>query len=223
MAKNEFLPFGIGAEANVLTPADWSTLPARSKGFAAGAAKSKELNTAWRQSSVISSVVAQFIADSSGKDVLDNGDTATLLSALKNLLTPTGVPHPWPTATPPTGWLKCNGATFSKTLYPNLALAYPSGVLPDLRGEFIRGWDDGRGVDAGRALLSSQVGSKLRQCASTTTPSGGNGSNIWDNLEFDQKETVTLYSTPTNATGLPFLTGIVRPRNIAFNYIVRAA
>ncbi len=39
---------------------------------------------------------------------------------------------------------------------PNLAKAYPTNKLPDLRGEFIRGWDDGRGVDAGRALLNWQ-------------------------------------------------------------------
>ncbi|WP_231354611.1 phage tail protein, partial [Escherichia coli] len=66
-----------------------------------------------------------------------------------------GVPVPWPSATPPTGWLKCNGAPFSAAQYPKLALAYPSLALPDLRGEFIRGWDDGRGIDNGRALLST--------------------------------------------------------------------
>ncbi|SLM63443.1 Phage tail fiber protein [Dickeya aquatica] len=54
------------------------------------------------------------------------------------------------TGNPAAGWLKCNGQAFDKTLYPKLARAYPAGVLPDLRGEFIRGWDDGRGVDAGR-------------------------------------------------------------------------
>ncbi|HGY4564121.1 TPA: phage tail protein, partial [Escherichia coli] len=69
---------------------------------------------------------------------------------------PVGVPVPWPLETPPTGWLKCNGAAFSSEKYPNLAKAYPTNKLPDLRGEFIRGWDDGRGVDAGRQLLSSQ-------------------------------------------------------------------
>ncbi len=69
---------------------------------------------------------------------------------------PVGVPVPWPSATPPTGWLKCNGAAFSAEEYPELAKAYPTNKLPDLRGEFIRGWDDGRGVDAGRQLLSSQ-------------------------------------------------------------------
>ncbi|HCQ7177073.1 TPA: phage tail protein [Enterobacter cloacae] len=69
---------------------------------------------------------------------------------------PVGFPLPWPQATPPDGWLKCNGAAFDKEKYPKLAAAYPSGNLPDLRGEFLRGWDDGRGVDAGRALLSAQ-------------------------------------------------------------------
>ncbi|MDW9294787.1 phage tail protein, partial [Escherichia coli] len=70
---------------------------------------------------------------------------------------PVGVPVPWPSATPPKGWLKCNGAAFSAEEYPELAKAYPTNKLPDLRGEFIRGWDDGRGADSGRALLSSQT------------------------------------------------------------------
>ncbi|WP_256994205.1 phage tail protein, partial [Escherichia coli] len=47
---------------------------------------------------------------------------------------PVGVPVPWPSATPPTGWLKCNGAAFSSEKYPNLAKAYPTLKLPDLRG-----------------------------------------------------------------------------------------
>ena len=69
---------------------------------------------------------------------------------------PVGVPVPWPSATPPTGWLKCNGAAFSAEEYPELAKAYPTNKLPDLRGEFIRGWDDGRGIDPGRSILSEQ-------------------------------------------------------------------
>ncbi|WP_370684873.1 phage tail protein [Citrobacter amalonaticus] len=69
---------------------------------------------------------------------------------------PVGVPVPWPSATPPAGWLKCNGSSFTATQYPQLALAYPALKLPDLRGEFIRGWDDGRGADAGRIILSFQ-------------------------------------------------------------------
>ncbi|EPU2804899.1 phage tail protein, partial [Escherichia coli] len=50
----------------------------------------------------------------------------------------------------------CNGAPFSAQEYPELAKAYPTNKLPDLRGEFIRGWDDGRGVDTGRGILSAQ-------------------------------------------------------------------
>ncbi|XJH58521.1 phage tail protein [Escherichia coli] len=103
-----------------------------------------------------------------GKQPLDNTltnlsgkDVAGLLTYLglgEGSALPVGVPVPWPSATPPTGWLKCNGAAFSAEEYPELAKAYPTNKLPDLRGEFIRGWDDGRGIDAGRALLSLQAG-----------------------------------------------------------------
>ncbi|EGI16463.1 putative phage tail fiber repeat protein, partial [Escherichia coli M605] len=75
---------------------------------------------------------------------------------------PVGVPVPWPSATPPTGWLKCNGAAFSSEKYPNLAKVYPTLKLPDLRGEFIRGWDDSRGIDTGRSLLSGQTATFIR-------------------------------------------------------------
>lgn len=70
--------------------------------------------------------------------------------------------------TAPAGWLLCNGATVSRTDYAALFAAigttYGAGdgattfALPDLRGEFIRGLDSGRGVDTGRALGSAQAG-----------------------------------------------------------------
>ena len=65
----------------------------------------------------------------------------TVKTALENLglgegsALPVGVPVPWPSATPPTGWLKCNGAAFSAEEYPELAKVYPTNKLPDLRGE----------------------------------------------------------------------------------------
>ncbi|MCZ0286839.1 phage tail protein, partial [Escherichia coli] len=78
-----------------------------------------------------------------GKQPLDNTltnlsgkDVAGLLAYLglgEGSALPVGVPVPWPSATPPTGWLKCNGAAFDKVKYPRLATAYPSGKLPDLR------------------------------------------------------------------------------------------
>ncbi len=84
MAKNEFLPFGTAANANVMPNADYQTLPLRTSGFVSGVAKSEVLNTVWRQASVISHVVAQSIADNTGKDVLDNGDTQALLNAYED-------------------------------------------------------------------------------------------------------------------------------------------
>ncbi|EGO4527716.1 integrase [Escherichia coli] len=145
----------------------------------------------------------------------------TVKTALENLglgegsALPVGVPVPWPSATPPTGWLKCNGAAFSAEEYPELAKAYPTNKLPDLRGEFIRGWDDGRGVDAGRALLSAQSDlfkahhhnfSFFRAWA----VDGGTGA-VYD---FNGSAGRDTDDTGGNET---------RPRNIAFNYIVRAA
>lgn len=79
---------------------------------------------------------------------------------------PTGFIAPSASSTTPTGWLKCNGAQVSRTNYSDLFSAvgevYGAGdgsttfELPDIRGEFIRGWDDGRGIDSGRTLGSFQ-------------------------------------------------------------------
>ncbi|MDR5615653.1 phage tail protein, partial [Arsenophonus sp.] len=49
---------------------------------------------------------------------------------------PVGAPIPWPQATPPNGYFVCDGNNFDKAKYPQLALAYPSGKLPILYGEF---------------------------------------------------------------------------------------
>ena len=145
----------------------------------------------------------------------------TVQTALENLglgegsALPVGVPVPWPSATPPTGWLKCNGAAFSAEEYPELAKVYPTNKLPDLRGEFIRGWDDGRGVDSGRAILSTQSHSIQAhdhivyfRVNGVTTSSG-----VDDVMKYGDANPRPTSSTGGNET---------RPRNIAFNYIVRA-
>nr|DAJ87313.1 MAG TPA: Baseplate wedge protein [Caudoviricetes sp.] len=79
---------------------------------------------------------------------------ATDFNALHDLFI--GIPIPHPLSTIPTGCLAMNGQRFDTRRYPKLAQIYPSGQLPDMRGEFIRGWDNGRGVDGNRALLSDQ-------------------------------------------------------------------
>lgn len=94
----------------------------------------------------------------------------TVKTALENLglgegAPAIGVPFFWPSAAMPNtvidSWssmvfLKFNGAKFSATDYPVLAKVFPALALPDARGDFIRIWDDGRGIDVGRTLLSGQ-------------------------------------------------------------------
>ncbi|EFB7537015.1 tail fiber protein [Escherichia coli] len=161
----------------------------------------------------------------------------TVKTALENLglgegsALPVGVPVPWPSATPPTGWLKCNGAAFSAEEYPELAKAYPTNKLPDLRGEFIRGWDDGRGIDTNRSLLSSQ-GDAIRNIIGAlvdvrfnTYPSDSGvfttsviGDASSDSIKGGYAKRVTFDASRVVPTA-----NENRPRNIAFNYIVRAA
>ena len=135
---------------------------------------------------------------------------------------PVGVPVPWPSATPPTGWLKCNGAAFSSEKYPNLAKVYPTNKLPDLRGEFIRGWDDGRGVDNGRALLSSQEATNFSHRAGNIGDGAGHAINFHDGIVGNQPG-FSRFNFTSNSVGDGVNFVAVRPRNIAFNYIVRAA
>ncbi|WCE55196.1 phage tail protein [Escherichia coli] len=159
----------------------------------------------------------------------------TVKTALENLglgegsALPVGVPVPWPSATPPTGWLKCNGAAFSAEDYPNLAKAYPTLKLPDLRGEFIRGWDDGRGVDSRRAVLSTQeptVGTFYVELAIISGTLSGSGAKFTDSVGIGSTSSNITVSNGNDqsVSGTVAVNPVdTRPRNIAFNYIVRAA
>ncbi|MGM7764821.1 tail fiber protein [Yersinia enterocolitica] len=86
MAKNEILPFGIGVDANVLTPAEYEALAARIGGFSSGVAKSEQLNTVWRQAAFMASMLAQFIADNAEQDVIDDGKIAELQIKLESAI-----------------------------------------------------------------------------------------------------------------------------------------
>ncbi|WP_249192922.1 phage tail protein [Yersinia sp. Marseille-Q3913] len=402
MAKNEILPFGIGVESNVMTQEQYEVLAARAGGFSSGVAKSEQLNKVWRQSSFVASVLAEFIANHSDNDVLDNGEMATLLNSLElaiksyansnlpsasttqkgvvqlssstgstsevlaatpkavkaaldaslpidgiaasatklatarkiggvdfdgtkditlpfinttdanvqlagnlgaqgnitaqgSLIAKTniaadgrcdivgdvrggriisksdvvagegraeghatltvdgnihgtlwgstlytflteqliGIPMPYPLSSVPAGWLKCNGAAFSTSTYPRLALRYPSGVLPDMRGNAIRGWDDGRGIDAGRVLLSEQLdalqnitgnfymgGSK--QVAGVVTTGAFGPMEVNNALGQQATGAGNIGGITFDASRVARAAAETRMRNIAFNYIVRA-
>lgn len=156
-----------------------------------------------------------------------------------------GVPFFWPSTAMPNivmpEWsnmvfLKFNGATFSAATYPKLALVIPSLMLTEARGEFPRIWDDGRGVDAGRTLLSTQ-GDATRNIEGTfqiLTNNSGAGmmsqpSGVFEPYGTSVGPVVQSSSDNTRSAGARFSADRVvptaaenRPRNIAFNFLVRA-
>ncbi|WP_081299543.1 phage tail protein [Gilliamella sp. wkB195] len=148
---------------------------------------------------------------------------------VRNRSVPVGVPMPWPQATPPAGWFECNGSQFNTNLYPHLAAAYPWGSLPDLRGEFIRGWDNGRRADPDRVILSWQVDA-IRNIYGTFAATDDNNG--------DQAATGAFYVRGRSGSGsggnsTEWMIGMDasrvvpvshdnHPRNVAFMYIVKA-
>ncbi|EKQ8494886.1 tail fiber protein [Salmonella enterica subsp. enterica serovar Montevideo] len=196
---------------------------------------------------VLNKLAEKLAKDQNGADIPEPALFVKNLGLGEGSALPVGVPVPWPLETPPTGWLKCNGAAFSSEMYPKLAKAYPTNKLPDLRGEFIRGWDDGRGVDAGRALLNWQPHTILDHAhymelwtgdglAAGSAREGVNpgilatygdggivktdepGHKVPSSLRAISSRSVKRYGEISGNVGTE-----TRPRNVAFNYIVRAA
>ncbi|EJW8198238.1 integrase [Escherichia coli] len=147
-----------------------------------------------------------------------------------------GVPFFWPSAVMPNtvidSWssmvfLKFNGAKFSATDYPVLAKVFPSLVLPEARGDFIRIWDDGRGVDGGRTLLSAQDFAQQRITGNFMGGAmGSSGSikagalvNSYTNYGATSQDLQHFSIDSAIETKTASET---RPRNIAFNFLVRA-
>lgn len=78
MATNDFLTFASNSGANVISQANYLSLAAQATGFQSGIAQSAQLNKVWRQSSIISAMIAQFICDKSGQSAIDDGTITTL-------------------------------------------------------------------------------------------------------------------------------------------------
>ncbi|MGI6897012.1 phage tail protein [Enterobacter chengduensis] len=372
MAKNDFKSFATAANAHVMAQADWEALPALLSGFTAGKAASAEVNKAIRQASFIASALAQYTANKSGQDVLDDADLngfitkmttafgkdfqaldatltalaglatganklpyftgtdtvsqtdltsvgrdiigqtdltslisylslqafvsspssvanafssvhspddskylvianngdwgaqdesgngiplpisrggtgdATTAGARDNLglsagLPPIGIPFFWPSAAMPNTvmpewsdmvFLKFNGATFSAATYPKLALVWPGLKLTESRGEFVRIWDDGRGVDGGRTLLSAQGDAQQAitgQFVDVTMGVNASASGAFEMTQLIPTGLTAGQASDFNQKNIYFDSSKVnrtaaenRPRNIAFNLLVRA-
>jgi hypothetical protein len=150
--------------------------------------------------------------------------------------TPVGAVHYFAIDWAPTGWLKANGAAISRTAYANLfaALGTRFGAgdgkttfnLPDLRGEFLRGWDDGRGVD-GQRWLGSFQGDTIRNVRGELGWLKGTETNFASGAFQFFGEGNTSYAGHSNAINAPMthftfdisretpVSNEIRPRNIA--------
>lgn len=167
-------------------------------------------------------------------------------------VSPIGSIVAWPTATAPTGWLECAGTAVSRTTYATLfALIsddYGAGDgsttfnLPDLRGEFIRGWDHGKGSDADAASRTNRgdgtSGDNIGTKQATQNLLHGHPARISANSGSSSTVTGGMMISTNNAGDQVAYTGAVsntlgqqiggsggsesRPRNVNMMYIIRA-
>ncbi|EFW2850888.1 tail fiber protein [Shigella sonnei] len=132
-----------------------------------------------------------------------SGNFANLNSTIESLKTdivssyPIGAPIPWPTDTPPEGYAIMEGQTFDVGLYPKLAAVYPSGSLPDMRGQTIKG------KPSGRAVLSTEADGVKSHSHSASASSTDLGTKTTSSFDYGTKTTSSFdYGTKTsNNTG----------------------
>jgi len=190
-------------------------------------------------------------SDGNANDVLQSDGSGNLSFAALPQAVPTGSVHMMATTTAPSGYIECDGRAVSRTteadLFAIIGTTWGAGDgsstfnLPDLRGEFVRGWDDGRGVDSGRSFASSQSDQNKQHnhtATSTVTdpghdhdiraggtsddggpvPPGGNNSssNRNNTAIYDAFTNISVSTSITNDGGSE-----ARPRNIAMMYVIK--
>jgi microcystin-dependent protein len=152
---------------------------------------------------------------------------------------PVGAVQSFAMATAPNGWLECNGVTVpngsgtiqGKTanftaLYNAVGTTYGTvGTIPNLRGEFIRGWDNSRGIDSGRTFGSNQADAFQGHWHSLT-----NNSSVWRNTGgsviggtgITQAYTLEVREPTSDGTnGAPRTASETRPRNVSLLYCIK--
>jgi microcystin-dependent protein len=175
--------------------------------------------------------------------------TSKLSADVLERLMPPGAVLWWPGTTPPSGWIKANGALLSRSTYAGLwAAAQASGNLaasdgawvagqfspgdgsttfrvPDLRGQFLRSWDDGRGIDTGRALGSSQADAFQGHRHSLTylisSGSAVNAAQVVGASSALSVEAVVTGPSTDGVNGTPRTARETRPLNLAYLHIIK--
>ena len=189
--------------------------------------------------------------DGNSGDALTTDGSGNLSFVALTAAVPTGSVHQMATTVVPAGYLKCNGAAISRTTYADLfaviGTTWGAGDgsttfnVPELRGEFVRGWDDGRGIDSGRSFASSQSSRNLAHThgATSTVNDPGHNHSYRRHAEVerdggnrdtadDDRENTANVNTSNATTGITVSTNIAssggadaRPRNIALMYVIK--
>lgn len=141
--------------------------------------------------------------------------------------TPVGSVIMWTQNTPPSGWLEMNGQSTSG--YPELANIVGS-TVPDLRGQFVRAWDNGKGMDSGRSILSEQ-GDAIRdlQGSFTTYYSTSSTSGVLNGVSTTNNKSSLANGSGYKVGRVEFKASLTvptadenRPNNVALMYIIKA-
>ena len=147
-----------------------------------------------------------------------------------SVLVPIGSIITYAVNTPPTGFLECNGAAINRTTYANLfaAIGTTFGIgdgvttfnIPDLRGEFLRGWDNGRGIDPARVFGSAQA-FEIESHTHNINNYSGTGTPGQDSIS--DQVTGAASGGPSVGFTIALATGgsETRPRNIALTYCIK--
>lgn len=200
----------------------------------------------WENSVYELAVADDIIGGTDGVDNLPHKQLANRTAWLKqqfdNLaVLPVGAIIIWPTATPPAGCLECDGSALSRTTYARLfaiiGTTYGTGAgtlanktfrLPDGRGEFIRGWDHGRGVDASRTIGSNQADALQNITGKILRPNmrgAGTGAFLKTasnyHSEISHSQGAENFALDFNASRVARTSTETRPRNIAMMYVIK--
>ena len=192
--------------------------------------------------------------DGNADDVLQSDGSGNLSFTALPQAVPTGSVHMMATTTAPSGYLECDGTAVSRTTYSDLfdtiGTTWGEGDgsstfnVPDLRGEFVRGWDNGKGTDSGRSFASSQSDQNAQHnhTATTTITDPGHkhttsvdSSKLFpaaggESISFGGAGSypATTFTMNTNTTGITAATTTAnqggdeaRPRNIAMMYVIK--
>jgi len=158
---------------------------------------------------------------------------SSLLQYLQPSLCPAGSVNTFAMKTAPTGWLECDGSAISRTTYATLFSAvgttWGSGNgsttfnIPDFRGQFLRGWDDSRGVDPSRVFASSQLdafqGHTWRVVGSADSVTGGIVDRVNSSGGSLNNSIAGPFSDGTNGT--PRVADETRPVNYAVLFCIK--